>query len=175
MEEHSIKRKKTSYYKILFSVPITLFVLIRALYARINSSSDSSIWVILVLSFFSILFIILLVNSIIQVSKKTPALIINDNELIDNTGPVALGLIKLDNISGCEIKKFQRTPHLVINLKDYSDIISSQSGFKKKMVEVKIKDLGTPLAINDNFIAISLAELKTIIEGKISKANCSYL
>ncbi len=171
MNELLIQRKKTSYYQILVSAPVTLFLLIRALNSKLNSSGDNKVWIILILSVVTILCSVFLINSIVHVCKKSPALIINDNGIIDNSGILKLGLIKWDNISDCEIKKFTGASHLVVGLRESSYIISPLSSFKKRMAEIKIKDLGTPLAINSKLVDFDIIKLKEIIEEKINNAN----
>ena len=75
------------------------------------------------------------------------------------------------NISGCEVKKFTRSPHLIIHLKDYTDYMESLSGFKKRMVEVKVKDLGTPIALNLDLVDYDQTEIVSYIEHGLRISN----
>jgi len=171
MTNISIQRKNTIYYRQLISTSIAIFLAIHSLINNIKTPGYSKPLVILLLIALTILCLAFFINSIVQILKKSPALTITDNELIDNVSTSNMGAIKWDNITYCDIKKFKGSPHLVIGLKDHSEILSKLNGFKKKMTEVKIKKLGTPIALNTKLIDSATDELTKLIEQYITVPN----
>ncbi|MBI2281863.1 MAG: hypothetical protein HYU68_14405 [Bacteroidetes bacterium] len=173
MTKISIKRKKTIYYRLLISTSIAIFLAIQSLISNTKILGTSNSLVIFFLFTLTILCLAFFINSIVQILKKSPALIITENELIDSVSTSNIGAIKWENITYCNIKKFKGSPHLVIGLKNYSEILSKLNGFKKKMTEVKIKQLGTPIALNTKLIDFDENELTKLIQQHISTSQLS--
>lgn len=167
MSELSIKRKKSFYYKRLFWQPITLYLMIHSF---INIL-DFNIFIVALLGFFIIIFVCVFINDLTQVLKRSPALVLKEKGIIDHVNFSNSKLISWNNMINCKIEKYMGVPHLVIGLKDFSILIKTQSNLKQKMLEQKIKKMGTPIVINPRTLDFSLDELETIIEDKIRDSS----
>jgi hypothetical protein len=169
MTEIVIARKNNTYKKTLIFTPISLFIVFRSLVNNLNSNRDLKWGIVIFLGILSIVGLLIFINAIIRIRKKTPALIINDNGIDDNISLSKTGLINWEDINSYKIKKSAGTLHLFIYIKDFSHIISRQSGFKKQMIKTFIKDEGTPIAINLDLIEISQDDLVAILNENLSK------
>ena len=173
MPELLIKRKKSSYYLVVVTYTIVLFLTIRSLINNLKVTDRDRTLIILLLVVFIALGTFFFINAIIQILKRSPALIINDTGIVENLTLAEAGFIRWENISHCELKKYTGSPHLVIYLKEFSAIMEKLNVVRKKLTEVKVRDLGTPVAINLKLLDFNSNELVSIITEEITKHKIS--
>jgi len=169
MTELYIHRKNNAYRRILIIAPISILLIFRALYFINDSTNEFKGILEAVLGLLGILCAIFFINAILQTKKKTPALIISQEGITDNISLSKSGHIKWENIDSCEIKSFTGSPHLFLFLKDFSEVIAKQWGFKRLMIDTLVKDMGTPITINLALIDFDSLDLKKLIDSKIDE------
>ena len=104
-----------------------------------------------------------IINAILQLRIRKPAIIINDKGLEDNVSIAKAGFIDWKNITGCFVAKMSGVDQLFIMVKDHSEIMAKQAKFKKGMLSVPIQDHGTPIAIDLKLLNYSAEKLQKII------------
>lgn len=162
-----VKRKKGIYWKLLLSGLATLYIAGNSFVNNWHTSRDYRVPILIFLGLLLLFSFFMLINAIKNLLKNDPALVLNEEGIVDNVTVLQLGLIPWDKIVACEIKRVQRTDHLIVGLKDYSDHAYLESNFKKSAALQIEKKHDTPFIINSKTIDISLGELKQLIEAKL--------
>ncbi|MBK7038582.1 MAG: hypothetical protein IPI31_16160 [Bacteroidetes bacterium] len=163
MQEIIIKRNYNLYYRMLAISVVALFFIARNIISYYKSGGEGNL-VFLIISYVFGFFILLLVNnSIRQLNKRTPALIISENGIIDNISLIKPELVPWSNIVGAEVKKYRGNLQMAIILRDYYDVLDNESPVRSKMTQTLINDLETPWLINLTLIKTDISELHRII------------
>jgi len=163
MEEIIIKRNYNLFYRMLVISVVSLFFISRNIITYYKSGGEGNL-VFLIISYVFGFFILLLVNnSIRQLNKRTPALIISEKGIIDNISHIKPELVPWSNITGAEVKKYKGNMQMIIQLRDYYAVLDNDSPFRSKMTQMYINDLETPWVINLGFIKTDISELHRII------------
>lgn len=112
-------------------------------------------------------FIVLLAKNL---NKNSPAFVISDKLIIDNSSMTSIGEIQIDDIS--ELKTLNVSGQLFIllvvsNPDAYLNRIPN--GWKKKLLENNFRTNGTPIVISTSGLNCSPDELYTAIKERIKK------
>lgn len=147
--------------------PPVVFIAVRALVNNVNHAPPRTGPIILI-SALLLLELALLVNAIVQLTKRSPALVIHSAGVTDNVSAVRAGLIPWSNIAGYTTGRLNGWRHLFIILKDYEAVMSGLSDFRKRMVEPAIRKFGTPVSFNLKMIDASDELIGPLIEAGVA-------
>lgn len=170
-----IKRRNRTHIEVIVIGVVALYYIgSRLLKATENSEGPS--WPFILFQAFALLVMGgLLTRSIIQLTKKTPALIITPDGIVDNISMANAGMIDSGNIEGFTTGKVGGAENLIIKLKDHKTILTNMSRFRQRMVETIIKKHGTPVAINLKLLKIDPDKLMEILENQFPKSTSAEM
>ncbi|GAA4765704.1 MULTISPECIES: STM3941 family protein [Flavobacterium] len=151
----NIPRNKKSFNKLLLLIPLTFIPVVRVAI----KNTETNIIISILLFLYCILMILFFINALKKTNKTSPALIINNDGLIDNISLANAGLITWNEITNFEVLKSGGSPHLFIFVKNPEKFIKNKPWFTKGMVTQMNKDKGSPIAIDLNQIDINPKEL----------------
>jgi len=117
---------------------------------------------------YRLLLIVFFINALIQNKRKGPAIIINENGIVDDVSMARAGLIEWNTIKKVEIIKSAGSPHLFIFVRNQDQYINSLNSFKKRVLMQLMKDKGSPIAINLGLIEIDGRKLLDHINQRLS-------
>ncbi len=163
MKEIVIPQKSGAFFKILFASGIPFAYLSYLLFQNQLGTKSLNQYVLVLIAIIALILLGIIINTLVQLSIKKPALVLNNKGLIDNVSMAKAGFISWKNISDCFIAKLSGVDQLMIKLKDYDSILENQNALKKGMLKVPIEDHGTPIAININLLAYSPTKLQKMI------------
>lgn len=132
-----------------------------------SASSQRTVYLQL-LTLLAILIAAFLLNAIVQLLKKTPALILDDKGITDKISYAKAGFIAWEKVDFVELKQFNGSLHLLIFLKDGLNSISEQLGPRKRLAENIFKRTGAAIALNAPLLSYDIDVLKAEIESRIS-------
>jgi hypothetical protein len=164
-----VNRNKRPYFRLVVSLPVFLFILVRSFVSIYNSDHSYRILILQLLAIFIIGACTFLVNAIVYVIDSRPALELNADELVDKISYAKSISINWNTIKSVEIRKFNGSDHLLIFLKDpeHVRVLEKKVGMKRKMLENIAVRTGTPVAINLSLLAIEPEVLIDKIESRI--------
>ncbi len=171
MQEIIIKRNYNIFYRMLAISAVTLVFIARNIISYYKSNGEGNLVFLIISYVFGVLILLLINNSIRQLNKRTPALIISEKGIIDNISHIKPELVPWSNIKGAEVKKYKGNMHMVIQLHDYYDVLDNDSPFRTKMTQIYIKDLETPWVINLGLVKTDISELHRIILERSAAAD----
>ena len=164
MTEHIVKRKKGRIYFALGSGVFTIFIFAPKISALMqHEMSDWTIGSYLLLLFLGWVGMIM-VNAIRQLANSAPMVLINKEGITDNITHARMGLVRWEHITGCEVKQFQRSEHLVIYLHELATKPNYANGFRERVSTMVAEQLGSPLAIRMKELDANAHELKEKID-----------
>lgn len=166
----SINRNKLTHFMLIALSLLALFSYLKDVPKYISGEFILSIPLAIVLGLFSIFMIIFLVRSIKVVFDSSPALIINQDGIIDNVSYAKAGLITWNEIESVSVKKFNRREHLVLEVIDPQKFIETASGIKRSMLEQSMNKCASPISINSRELNIDITSLKVTIESLLNKS-----
>jgi hypothetical protein len=166
-----IKRRNRTHVEVIVIGVVALYFIGGRLIKATENSEEPSWPYILFQAFALLLMGGLLTRSIIHLTKKTPALIITSEGIVDNISLANAGKIDGANIEGFSIGKVSGTDHLIIKLKDHKSVLSKLSGFKQRMLETIMKKHGTPIAVNLKLLKIDPDELMEVLESNFPNSS----
>lgn len=97
-----------------------------------------------------------------------PGLIINDEGILDNSSPLAAGLILWDDILEIRTITISSQNMLEISVKNPEEYINRQSSFlKRKGMQGNYKMYGSPIYISANSLTVGFQELHDLIQKNL--------
>jgi len=166
MKEIVIPQKSSAFYKILISLTIPSIFLGYIIYRYFIGVSKLNIYFIFFCAISFMICLLMIINTLIKIANKKPAMIINQRGMIDNVSMANAGFIDWKEITGCFIAKMSGVDQLFISVKDHTSILSKQNPIKKGLLSVPISDHGTPIAIDLKLLNYSPQKLQKIILSK---------
>jgi hypothetical protein len=166
MDEIIVKRKKGLYYKNLLFAPVTIYFFLNWVLGKPGQTQSWKWLLAILLGVLALFAFISFIKSVMEILKKTPAMIISDSGITDQVSNADAGWIGWNNIVSAEKRKKGSSYYLLIFLKDPLELLDRYSGFRKSAVHLHNKDFGTPLAINTALIDHDVFELINVIEEK---------
>lgn len=163
-----IPRRKNLHYRNLALSTVAVAVIAFTVWNRIRAGNSDEFFN-LIMVFFVLLNIGIVINAIRQILKKTPALVINDEGIIDNTSPANMGLIKWGEITFCEVKKYRGSMQLLITITDNQRAIVRANRFNTAMIQKSMKDTGAAIVINCDTLQYNRQVLADAILDKIGR------
>lgn len=94
---------------------------------------------------------------------KNTGLIINSVGILDNSSPIALGLIKWSDIERIRKIQINSISFLLIDLRDQEDYLKDLNKFKAWWMRVNARSYGTPASITAGLLKCKFSELEAII------------
>jgi hypothetical protein len=95
---------------------------------------------------------------------KKPALIFNNNGIVDNASSVLAGFIPWSEVVGAEICVIQNQKLLIIMLRNPKVYIARGNSLKQALNKANYKMVGSPISISSNTLAIDFSELVSIFD-----------
>ena len=93
-------------------------------------------------------------------------LIINSDGIINNTNLAKLGLIEWSDITDIHTFKVSSTRFLIIRVKDPLKYLNRASNaYSKKILQMNIRQYGSPITIISNSIGMKFDELSTLLSS----------
>lgn len=130
-----------------------------------------SITLILVLSFFLLIFPILLYLNLKIIFNSEPGLVINNQGILDNIQITKLGRIEWSNIKGFRTTRMFFSDMLLLDVLDKDVLIKNLNRRQKNNAENSLKKFGTPCVINLSNLKYEKEELLKIISENIKVTN----
>ncbi len=118
-----------------------------------------------------VMHLLLGLRSIILIFKTTPAMVVNDQGVTDNISFVNAGLIKWEDISDCELKKYNGVKYMLITLTENHKPLVFKSRIKEGVAKLTLKNTGAHIAINCDLILYDRQLLMDTILTKLGKPN----
>ena len=111
------------------------------------------------------------VYALIKLFDNKPALVINENGIIDNSSSTSAGLIKWENIVSISITEIfgifgQKILSIEINNAD--EIITKQGILKKILMKLNNNFYKSPIQISSNALECNFQELYSILKEQLS-------
>ncbi len=114
-----------------------------------------------------VLFGLLTVSISIKLFDKKPGLIIDDQEITDNSSGLSADFIPWEEIEEIQITRLMSQKLLVIVVKNpqiYIDRVSNP--VKRSSIKMNFSTYGSPLVISSNALKVNFANLHTLIVEK---------
>jgi len=134
-----LKRSKGKFMTIAALFPISLYAVV----LKMLELERNSIWFYILLAI-SALLILAIYNAVRQILNRKAALSINSEGIIDDISPAKAGVVKWAEVSSFEVKKYLKRDHLLIYINEPKKVLTG----KKKLAEIMLEELGTPIAIS---------------------------
>lgn len=113
--------------------------------------------------------IAIIVNSLKQITKTTPALVLTEEGIVDNISPANMGLIKWSEVLSCEVRKYRGYPQLLITLADNSRALIYTNRINEALIKKTISDTGAGIIINCEHLDYNRQLLVETIQKKIGR------
>lgn len=164
---------KLSKVKIFLSFIISFLVLLLGIYTVIFPEEVSSFLkmpflAVVVGVMTCLLALSFLIMSFMALIKNT-GLIINSEGIVDNSSPIALGLIKWEDILRIRKIQISSITFLLIDLKNQEKYLKDVNKLKAWWLRVNARSYGTPISINAAFLTCKFSELEDIITNAHEK------
>ncbi|MDA9773984.1 hypothetical protein N9B82_03415 [Saprospiraceae bacterium] len=162
---------KELHFKRNNAVYIRIFVLsiigsaTMVLYYMLEMGTASFLW-LMILSFLTVLFLMMLFFSSKKLIKRSPAFSLTDNGLVDDISLAQIGIIPWKNIKSVKYEDYLNQKHIMIEVKDSPKIIESLPFFKRKMVNQQFIDTGAVIVVSQKMIKGKPEELVTKIKRR---------
>jgi len=166
------RRKVMAYRNLFFSTAAVAYILFYT-YNQLQASTFGD-WYSIVLVVFLVINTIVIYNALTQIAKRTPALIINDEGVIDNASIAKMGLIKWEEIADCELKKYRGYLHLLLVLHDNQRALIYASNFNEAIIKIAIKEVGAGVFINCDTLDYDRRMLVEAIQQKLGKVHLEH-
>ncbi|MBI1183445.1 hypothetical protein GC194_04205 [bacterium] len=112
-------------------------------------------------------FIVLLIRNL---NKKSPAIVITDKSIIDNSSMTSIGEIQIDDITELKTLNVSGQSLILIVVKNPDTYLNRiPNGWKKKVLENNFRTNGTPIVISSSGLNCSSRELYNAINERIKK------
>ena len=165
MKEIIIPQKSTAFLKILFSLTIPILFLSYVFFNYFSGDLSLNIYLLFLCAMVFFICVLMLINTLIKIVNKKPALVLNQKGIIDHVSMANAGFIEWREITGCFIAKMSGVDQLFISVKDHQSILSKQNPIRKGLLSVPIEDHGTPIAIDLKLLNYSPQKLQKIISS----------
>jgi len=121
-------------------------------------------------NYISSILLLIIYNALRHIFSKKPALVVSEDGLIDNISQAKAGLIPWTNIHKTEIKKYMKRDHLLIYLIEPKSVLHGN----KRLAEIMLEEIGTPIAVSLELLKDDPTQLKKAIDRGIkAKGNPS--
>ena len=162
---------KELHFKRNNAVYIRIFVLsiigsaTMVLYYMLEMGTASFLW-LMVLSFLTVIFLMMLFFSSKKLIKRSPAFSLTDNGLVDDISLAQIGIIPWKNIKAVKYEDYLNQKHIMIEVKDSLEIIERLPFFKRKMVNQQFIDTGAVIVVSPKMIKGKPEDLVTKIKRR---------
>lgn len=108
-------------------------------------------------------------NSIRQLLKRSPAMVLTDEGIKERVSPSNMPIIPWNIIAECEVRRYRGYPHLLITTTDNQQALTNARFYNKLLIKKAIKDTGAAIFVNCDMVDYDREQLVDIIMEKIGK------
>lgn len=101
--------------------------------------------------------------------QRQPALVIDDQGVIDQASGITAGRIPWEDITGFEIVSVGAAPLFVVHVANPNDYLSRAGAMKRKVGEANLRRVGSPIAMSANFIDADIDELCLMLAARLEE------
>lgn len=166
--EITIPRRKFLHYRNLLLSSAAVLYLGLKLFNRWHTAPMYD-WYNVFLLLFLVVNVIIIANSIRQLFKTGPALLVTDEGLIDYISPARMGLIPWADVTDAEIRRYRGYPHLLVSITNNQQAIANAHFINKMLIKQTIKKTGAAVPVNCAMLDFDREELLDEIMDKLGK------
>ncbi len=163
-----IPRRNFLHYRNLLLSSAALLYLGLKLYSRWYAIPLYD-WYSLLLLLFFVVNMVVVANSIRQLFKTSPALLITDEGLVDYISPARMGLIPWADVTDAELKQYRGYPHLLVTITNNQQAIDSAHFINKFLIKQTIKKTGAAIIVNCAMLDFDREQLLDEIMDELGK------
>ena len=126
-------------------------------------------WYGVILLLFFVVNMVVVANSIRQLFKTSPALLITDEGMVDYISPARMGLIPWANVTHAEIRQYRGYPHLLVSITSNQQALNSARLINRYLIKQTIKKTGAAIIINCAMLDYDREQLLDEIMDKLGK------
>lgn len=108
-------------------------------------------------------------NSIRQLLKRSPAMVMTDEGIKERVSPSNMPIIPWSIITECEVRRYHGYPQLLITITDNQLALQHARFYNKLLIKRTIKNTGAAIIINCDMLDFDREQLVDIIMEKIGK------
>ncbi len=161
------RRNFLHYRNFLLSLAAVTYITLKTWNNWQTGNVLSPLAIILLLFLVPNVYIVL--NSIRQALKRSPAMLLTDEGIIENISPANIPLIPWATITDCEVRRYRGYPQLLISITDNQQALTNTHFLNKMLIKKTIKDTGAAIIINCDMVDFDREQLLDIIMDKIGK------
>jgi hypothetical protein len=161
------RRKFLHYRNLLLSSAAVLYLALK-LWNRWHTTPMYD-WYNVILLLFFFVNVAIIANSIRQLFRASPALLITDEGMVDYISPAKMGLIPWSNVTDAEIRQYRGYPHLLVSITNNQQAIDSAHFINKFLIKQTIKKTGAAIIINCAMLDYDREQLLDEIMDKLGK------
>jgi hypothetical protein len=162
--EIPINKYRIGFIILLFSLALILGIITIYYMYQINYIS---IKLVIILSFFLLLFPYILYLNLKIITSNKPGLILNKKGIHDHISVSKLGLIEWTNIKSVQITRVSFSDIILLDVHDRLLIEKNLSKRLKNLANKNVEKYGTPCAINISNLKYDKDEIMEIISQQI--------
>ena len=168
--ELQVKRRKFLYYRNLGLSSVAVVVIAISTIRDLETDTFGG-WLSILFVILGFINVLVVIKAIKEIAKTSDALIINDEGIVDNISPANMGLIKWEEISDCELVRFNSVLNLAIFLHDKQKALVYAAPLNEGLIKKAINKIGTGVFINTDVIDYNRIMLKDAILARLGKVR----
>jgi hypothetical protein len=163
-----IPRRKFLHYRNLLLSSVAVIYLVIKLWNRWTTNPVHDWYNLILLAFFFVN-VAVVANSIRQLFRTSPALLITNEGMVDYISPARMALIPWSNVTDAEIRQYRGYPHLLVSITNNQQAIDSARLINRYLIKQTIKKTGAAIIVNCEMLDYDREQLLEEIMDKLGK------
>jgi hypothetical protein len=109
-----------------------------------------------------------MIAALIKLLDASPALILDDQGLTNNSGILGSSFVPWSEITGFQVHQIKRQRILYVLLRDPSSYLSTLTPFKRRLLKATLSIGPSPIAISSNLLSVRTDDLMEDLNARLS-------